>query len=104
MSATLLNLIIQIVAGALGGNGAGAGMKDMSLGPLGNSIVGAIGGLGGGQLLMALIPALASAAGSGVNVEALIGQAVGGGVAGAILTAIVGFIKNKVAGGHPGGA
>jgi hypothetical protein len=104
MSATLVNLIIQIVAGALGGNGAGAAMKDMSLGPLGNTIAGAIGGLGGGQLLSALVPALAGAAGGGPDIQSIIGQAVGGGVAGAILTAIIGFIKNKMVGGHPGGA
>ena len=100
MSATLINLIIQIVAGALGGNGAGAALKEMSLGPLGNSIVGAIGGVGGGQLLSALIPMLAGATAGGADVEAIIGQAVGGGIAGAILTAIVGFIKNKIVGGH----
>jgi hypothetical protein len=103
MSATLVNLVIQIVAGALCGNGAGAALKDMSLGPLGNTIVGALGGLGGGQLLSALIPAIAGATG-GTDVGALVGEAVSGGVGGAILTAIVGFIKNKMAGGHPGGA
>jgi len=27
----------------------------------------------------------------------------GGGISGAFLTAIVGFINNKMAGGHPGG-
>jgi hypothetical protein len=103
MSATLVNLIIQIVAGALGGNGAGAAMKQMSLGPIGNTIAGAIGGLGGGQLLTALIPALTGAAG-GADVEAMVSQAVGGGIAGAILTVIVGFIKNKMAGGRTGSA
>jgi uncharacterized membrane protein YeaQ/YmgE (transglycosylase-associated protein family) len=103
MSATLINLVIQIIAGALGGNGAGAALKDMSLGPLGNTIAGAIGGLGGGQLLSALIPALAGATG-GTDVGALVGEAVGGGVGGAILTVIAGFIKNKMMGGHPGGA
>ena len=103
MSATLINLIIQIIAGALGGNGAGAALKDMSLGPLGNTIAGAIGGLGGGQLLSALIPALAGATG-GADLGALVGHAVGGGIGGAILTVIAGFIKNKMMGGHPGGA
>jgi hypothetical protein len=39
---------------------------------------------------------LAGSAG-GVDVGALIGQAAGGGIAGAILTAIVGLIKNKMA-------
>lgn len=103
MSATLINLIIQVVVGALGGNGAGSALKDLSLGPLGNSIAGAIGGLGGGQLLTALIPALGSAAGA-TDIGALLGQAVGGGVAGAILTIIVGFIKNKMVGSGTSGA
>src|SRR5262245_18781869 len=103
MSETLINLIIQIVAGALGGNGAGTALKDVSLGPLGNTIAGAIGGLGGGQLLTALVPALAGAAGT-TDIGALIGQVVGGGGGGAILTAVVGLIKNKMVGGHPGGA
>jgi hypothetical protein len=103
MSATLVNLIIQIVAGALGGNGAGTAVKDLSLGPLGNSIAGAVGGLGGGQLLSALVPALAGAA-DGADIGALVSQAVGGGIGGAILTAIIGFIKNKMVGSRPGGA
>jgi len=39
---------------------------------------------------------LSSAAGS-VDVATLLGQAVGGGVAGAVVTAVVGLIKNKMA-------
>jgi hypothetical protein len=91
----LVNLLVQIVAGAIGGNAAGA-MKDLSLGTVGNTIAGAIGGGVGGQILAAFIPMLANA-GTGVDASALIGQAVGGGVAGAVLTAIVGLIKNKMA-------
>ena len=41
---TLINLIIQVVAGAIGGNAVGAGVKDVNLGTLGNTIAGAIGG------------------------------------------------------------
>jgi hypothetical protein len=97
MSATLINLIIQLIAGAVGGNAVGAAMKNVDLGALGNSIAGAIGGAGGGTLLTALLPMLQGAAGS-VDIGQLLGQAVGGGVAGAILTAIVGLIKNTMAG------
>src|ERR1700733_77444 len=97
MSATVINLIIQIIAGAVGGNAAGATMKNVDLGALGNTIAGAIGGAGGGTLLTALLPMLQGAAGN-VDVGALVGQAVGGGVAGAVLTAIVGVIKNSMAG------
>src|SRR5438046_4470465 len=97
MSATMINLIIQIIAGALGGNAAGATMKNLDLGTLGNTIAGALGGAGGGTLLTALLPMLQGAAG-GVDIGQLLGQAVGGGVAGAIVTAIVGVIKNSMAG------
>jgi len=42
MSATLINLIIQLIAGAVGGNAAGATMKNLDLGTLGNTIAGAM--------------------------------------------------------------
>jgi hypothetical protein len=44
----------------------------------------------------AFIPLLANTA-STIDIGALVGQAAGGGVAGAILTAVVGLIKNKMA-------
>lgn len=97
MSATIVNLVIQLIAGAIGGNALGASMKNVDLGTLGNTIAGAIGGAGGGTILTALLPVLQGAAGN-VDIGALVGQAVGGGVAGAVLTAIVGVIKNTMSG------
>jgi hypothetical protein len=96
MSASIINLIVQIIAGALGGNAAGAGMKNLDLGTLGNTIAGALGGAGGGTLLTALLPVLQGTAGN-LDIGALLGQAVGGGVAGAIVTAIAGLLKNAMA-------
>jgi uncharacterized membrane protein YeaQ/YmgE (transglycosylase-associated protein family) len=84
-----MSALPPIVAGALGGNAAGAVSKDMSLGTVGNTIAGAIGGGVGGQILTALVPMLSGAAGS-VDIGALLGQAVGGGVAGAIVTRLLG--------------
>ena len=98
MSATIINLVIQLIAGVIGGNGVGSALKDYNLGPLGNSIAGAVGGVGGGQILQTLIPALAGAAGGGMDVTSVIGQLVGGGVSGAILTVIVALVKNMMAG------
>jgi hypothetical protein len=95
MSGMLINLFIQIVSGAIGGNVVGAASKDFSLGTLGNTIAGAIGGGVGGQVLAALIPALSQSTGS-VDVGSLIGQVASGGVAGAALTGIVGMIKSKM--------
>ena len=87
------NLIIQAIGGAIGGNAIGATLKNMDLGPLGNTIAGALGGAGGGSILSALIPALSGAAG-GFDIGAMAGHLVGGGVTGAIVTAIVGAIVN----------
>ena len=55
-----------------------------------------IAGGAGGQILGMLIPLLANSA-STPDIGAIIGQVAGGGVAGAVLTAIVGAIKNRAA-------
>ena len=96
MSATIINIILQLIAGIIGGNAAGSGIKNISLGTAGNTIAGALGGLGGGQLLALIIPALQGATGGGADIGSVIGQLVGGGAGGAILTAIVGAIKNTM--------
>ena len=61
MSAMLINLIIQVVGGAIGGNIAGAS-RNINLGGLGNTVSGAIGGGLGGQIIGMFIPMLSSAA------------------------------------------
>lgn len=101
MSSVIINLIIQLVAGAIGGNAAGAALKDYTLGNVGNTVAGAIGGVGLGQALQVLIPALtAAASGGGFDVGSIVGQLIGGGAGGAILTVIAGFVNNMM-GGHP---
>jgi hypothetical protein len=92
----LVNLVIQIIAGIVGGNGAAAALKDYDLGKLGNTIAGAIGGVGGGQLLQVLLPALAGS--GGLDLGAVLGQLVGGGAGGAVLTIIIGIVKTLMAG------
>ena len=47
----IAGLLVQLVSGAAGGNIAGALLKQFSLGPVGNSVVGVLGGGLGGQLL-----------------------------------------------------
>jgi len=94
MGEGLITLIVQLVAGAIGGNAAGAALKDYGLGMLGNTITGAIGGGLFGQLLQALL-----AGGSGgLDIGALLGQIAGGGVGGAVLTVIAGVVKSAMAG------
>ena len=50
----IVNLLISLVSGVVGGNIAGAAMKDKSLGAVGNSIAGLVGGGIGGWVLTAM--------------------------------------------------
>ena len=51
----IIGLIIQLISGAVGGNIAGAAMKQYNLGTIGNSIAGLIGGGVGAQIIGALV-------------------------------------------------
>lgn len=91
-------ILINIVAGALGGVATGKAAQQFDLGTVGNLIVGAIGGGVVGQVVTLLLPSVIAAAQSGnFSVSNVISHAVAGGAAGAILTAIVGAIKNRSA-------
>jgi hypothetical protein len=92
----LINLVIQLISGVVGGNAIGAALKDYNIGSLGNTIAGALGGVGGGQLLLAAMPAIAGATNGSLDVGAIISQIVGGGAGGAILTVLAGLLKNMV--------
>lgn len=93
----IVRLIIDIVVGALAGNGTAAAVKNANMGTAGNSITGAIGGLAGGWILSAFGPgAEAAAAATGFDLGGLITQVIGSGVGGAVLTAIVGMIRNSM--------
>ena len=93
-------LIIQLIAGALGGNVAGKTMKNLDLGTLGNSIAGILGGGIGGQILSAVLggaaPDAAAAAG-GLDIGSIIQSVLGGGVGGGVLMAIIGAVRKSMA-------
>ena len=95
MSGTVVNLIIQLIVGVIGGNAAGSTLKDYSLGGLGNTIAGSIGGVGGGQV-SALDPDAGWSRRRMFDVGAVIGQLVGGGAGGAILTMVAGLVKKMM--------
>jgi hypothetical protein len=86
-----------LISGAAGGNIAGALLKKLSLGPVGNSIAGIVGGGIGGQLLGMLMGGGGAPAAGGFDIGSLVAQIVGGGIGGAILMAIVGAIRNAMA-------
>jgi uncharacterized membrane protein YeaQ/YmgE (transglycosylase-associated protein family) len=90
----MMPLIIQLVSGAVGGNVAGALMKNFSLGTAGNSIVGIVGGGIGGQLLGMLGVATHT---GGMDIGSVVGSIAGGGVGGGVLMIIIGIIKKAIA-------
>lgn len=87
----IVTVLVQLVSGAVGGNIAGSLLKKLSLGTVGDSIVGILGGGLGGVLLNALG---AGTSPSDVNVGSVIGSIAAGGIGGGVLLAIVGAIKN----------
>src|SRR6266487_4361735 len=92
----IISLIIQVISGAIGGNVAGAAMKESSLGTLGNSIAGIVGGGLGGTLLQTVM-GTAAAGGGSLDITTILSNIAGGGVGGAILMVIVGIIKDQMA-------
>jgi hypothetical protein len=89
-------ILINLIAGAIGGVGTGKSSPTFDLGMIGNIISGLIGGGVLGQIVNLLLPAITAAAQSGdLSVQGIISQVVAGGAGGAILTAIIGAIKNR---------
>lgn len=79
----LMGLIVSLAGGGVGGNLLGAIMKGRSMGPMWNTILGAVGGVLGGQLLGGQMAA-------GISRNALV-SAVGG----LVLTLLGSFLKKK---------
>ena len=88
-------ILINLVAGALGGVGAGKASPTFDLGTIGNIVSGLVGGGVLGQVVTLLLPSVMAAAQAGnLSVAGIVSQAVAGG---AILTALIGAIRNKAA-------
>jgi hypothetical protein len=92
----ITSLLIEAVSGAVGGNVAGAAMKENSLGTMGNSIAGIVGGGLGGTILQ-MVMGTAATGGGGLDMQSILANVGGGGVGGAILMAVIGIIKTKMA-------
>jgi hypothetical protein len=91
-------ILINLVAGAIGGVGAGKSSSTFDLGTAGNIVSGLVGGGLLGQVATLLLPSVLAAAQSGnFSVSGVVSQAVAGGAGGAILTAIIGAMKNRAA-------
>jgi uncharacterized membrane protein YeaQ/YmgE (transglycosylase-associated protein family) len=67
----ITSLIVEAVSGAVGGNIAGAAMKDKSLGAVGNSLAGIVGGGLGGTILQTVMGS-AAAGGGGMDMQSIL--------------------------------
>ncbi|MDZ5698013.1 MULTISPECIES: hypothetical protein [Phyllobacteriaceae] len=81
----LLPIIVQAVAGIIGGEAVGAAFKKAAMGQVARIISGAVGGIGGGALL-------AGVGGDAGMLSGLLGDAVGGLVGGGVLSGVVGAV------------
>ncbi len=59
----ITSLIVEAVSGAVGGNVAGAALKENSLGLIGNSLAGVVGGGLGGTILQTVMGGAATGGG-----------------------------------------
>jgi len=88
-------LIISLVSGAVGGNLAGAAMKDKSLGVIGISLPGILGGGIGGAILQLL--GVGGTQGATLDIASILENIASGGVGGGVLLAIVSVLKGVLA-------
>lgn len=108
----IVSLLISLISGAAGGNLAGAALSEKNLGIIGNTIVGLVGGGLGGYILQAFgllshfvgnnagvdpsTTAAVTTAASNLDLGAILANIGVGGGSGAILTALIGIIKNAM--------
>ncbi|NGO52152.1 hypothetical protein [Allomesorhizobium camelthorni] len=105
---TLVPIIIEVVCGAAGGIFLGRFVRSLSLGSSGDALAGAIGGLaltwlaartpGIGRFVGRVEQAADATAQSvgGLTPAILVGVGIAGLLGGILLTAVAGFIRNKV--------
>lgn len=89
----LIPIIVQIIGGAVGGNGVAALLKNVNLSKVAATIAGIVGGVGGGQLaeVLGVIEKIFGAGAAGD----IAGNGGAAAIGGALLTAIIAFIKKS---------
>jgi uncharacterized membrane protein YeaQ/YmgE (transglycosylase-associated protein family) len=90
----IAGMLVSLVSGAVGGNISGAALKEKSLGVIGNTIAGAVGGTAGGLIIQGL-NILSKMGLADMPIGSFATEAGITAVCGAVLTAIVGFVKAK---------
>lgn len=100
MTWTLTNLVIELIAGVIGGHAIATAAKEHNFGWLGHTITGALGGAFSGYFLQTLAATVVNAGGEVQQDPDLITQwllqFLTGLAAGAIVTMAVGFAKHAI--------
>jgi len=99
----MAGLVLQLIAGAVGGSVIGTALKRYDLGMIGNLLVGIIGGGFGAQIIGALIGGEANAivGPDGFDLGMLVAQFAAGAFGGSALVAATGLIRQNTAGPKP---
>ncbi len=90
----ILNLLISLASGALGGNVSGSTVKENNLGTAGNIIAGLVGGGAGNVILQAL--GLLGAGGADHSIATILTNIATSGIGGALLPLAISFIKSAL--------
>jgi hypothetical protein len=93
MEGIIANLIIQVIAGAIGGTAAGNALKDLSMGKASDAISGAVGGGVVGQILMAVLGGRLLPTALAQRQDWISGVVV---VGGAVVMAIIGALRDAM--------
>jgi uncharacterized membrane protein YeaQ/YmgE (transglycosylase-associated protein family) len=99
MTWTVSSLVIQIIAGVIGGHGAAVAAHEHGFGAIGHTITGFAGGLLSGTFFQTLVVTMVTGTGA-LNeprpAEVFVLQALTGAAAGGIATLVIGFIKHSM--------
>lgn len=90
----IINLVISLASGAIGGNLVGAALKEINLGPLGNSLMGIVGGGIGAGILQTLGM---SPPGSELELGGVLGSIASGGVGGGLIMLLLQLVRSAFA-------
>ena len=89
-------LLIQLISGVAGSGIVASGLKHLSLGGVGNVLVGLVGGGLGGQILSSALGTARMTASIGLDPGIIVSEITGGGMGGAVMLVIVGMLKRAL--------
>jgi hypothetical protein len=90
-------LLIQLISGVAGSGIVASGLKHLSLGGVGNVLVGLVGGSLGGQILSSALGTARITASTGLDPGIIVSEIAGGGMGGGVMLVIVGVLQRALA-------